>query len=574
MNSRWVIKPRSSECEQAARRWQMPNLVAQLLLNRGLKPGDSPASFLSPQLTDLHAPSDLFGATEAASAIVQAVEAGDKIVIYGDYDVDGTTSIAILWHMLTEAGASVTYYVPHRLNEGYGLNMEAIERLVKEGARLIVSVDCGITAVDEARYIKQAGAKLIVTDHHVVGEQLPDALAIVHPLLGHYPNRNLCGAGVAFKLAWAIAQALSRSEKVTPPYRTLLMNLLPLAALGTIADVVSLTGENRIIAKRGLLALSKTQLAGLRALMESAGLVGNAVSDFDVGFKIAPRINAAGRMGHARLAVELLTRADEQRAREIALYLEDHNNARRTVERKILKQACEIIDRDDLARDAYRAIVLASEDWHAGVIGIVASRLVDKYKRPAILIALGDKEGQGSARSIEPLHLTKALALCSDHLLSYGGHAMAAGLRIASDGIDGFCDAFRGVVGEQLTGADLQPKLSLDAEVTLEEMTLPLVEVMATLGPFGADNAKPKFATDWVELAAEPRSVGKKSDHLQAKFRQHGVEMKAIGFGLATHIEDLKERRRCRIAFEPIINDFRGNRSVEMQMVDLAFETT
>lgn len=572
MAKRWIIASPSLHLREAAARWKLPSLVAQLLINRGIQHDQSASDFLAPQLRALHPPSQLPGAAEAAGIVLDAVHAGDKIALYGDYDVDGTTGVAILWHVLTHAGAKVSYYVPHRIQEGFGLNLEATRRLVEEGARLIISVDCGITAVDVAAELSRADVRLVITDHHTPRASLPDADAIVHPGIGGtYPNPNLCGAGVAFKLAWAIAQRLSDAERVHPKYRQLLTELLPLAALGTVADVVPLLGENRIIVKHGLRGLQQTSHPGLRALIDLVGLSGSKVDDYDVGFKLAPRINAAGRMGHARLAVELFTRADEARAREIALYLEEHNRSRRATERQIFKQAAEMVERHNLASDARRALVLSSDQWHAGVIGIAASRIMERYHRPTILIALANGEGQGSGRSIRHFDLSEALASCADHLLAYGGHAMAAGLRIAENRVESFTEAFVGVANQKLTGDDLVEKLRLDAQIGLDELTLPAVEAMLGLGPFGPGNPRPRLATDWVELANEPRCVGKNQEHLQASFQQHGVCVKAIGFRMAKHIEDLKQHRRCRVAFEPLINEFTGRRTVEMQMIDLVY---
>lgn len=568
----WLIAQPSSSCKAAARRWGVPSIVSQLLINRGVSPDEASQAFLSPQLKDLHAPELLPGAEQAAALIAEAVRAKARIVIYGDYDVDGTTGLAILWHVLDRAGANVGFYVPHRVEEGFGLNLEAAKQLIAEGAELIISVDCGITATDVVSVIREAGVKVVITDHHAPHATVPSANVIVHPTVGGvYPNPDLCGAGVAFKLGWALAQQLSGAERVSGDYRELLVELLPLAALGTIADVVSLRGENRIIAAHGLRLLAQSTLPGVRALVESAGLNGGDINGYDVGFKLAPRINAAGRMGHARLAVELFTRAAPDRAREIALYLEEHNRSRRSAEHKILKEACSIIERDNLAGDARRALVLAREGWHPGVIGIVAARLVDRYHRPTVLIALSNGEGQGSARSIKHFPLADALGECSEYLISHGGHTMAAGLRIAPYCVQPFSDAFVQKANNRLTKHDLTPKLHLDAETSLNALTLSTTEEILKLGPFGMGNPRPRLATDWIELATEPRCVGKSQNHLQASFVQDRMRIKAIGFGLGSQIEDLKQHRRCRVAFEPIINEFRGRRTVEMQMLDIKF---
>ena len=568
----WIIEPPSPQREQAAKRWNLPPIVAQLLLNRGHTLDASGAAFLAPSMADLHTPSLLPDVDKAVELLAKAIADGKKIALYGDYDVDGTTGVAILWHTLRTAGADVLFYVPHRTEEGYGLNPAAVRRLIKEGAGMVVTIDCGITAVEEADICRDAGVPLIITDHHAPQTQLPAADAIVHPsLTPQYPNPDLCGAGVAFKLSWALAQHLSGATKVTPTYRDLLVDLLPLAALGTIADVVPLVGENRIIARHGLDRLPATPWPGLQALMDSAGLRNGKVTGQDVGFKLAPRINAAGRMGHARLAVELLTRATPERAREIAIYLEEHNRTRRSTERKILKEAEEMIERYDLAGDGRRAIVLAQEGWHAGVIGIVAARLVDRHHRPTVMIALSGGEGQGSARSIRHFDLAEALAACETHLQGHGGHAMAAGVRIDEACVPAFAEAFVEVANNRLTGDDLRPKLRLDSEVALAELTMPTAEAIAALGPFGAGNPRPKLATGVVEVAAEPRCVGKTQDHLQVVLAENGVRIKGIGFRMAHLSEDLKQHRRCQVAFEPMINEFEGRRSVEMQLLDMRF---
>ena len=316
MQRTWIQSTVPVDQHALAARWSVPPLVALLLANRGLSDDHDAAGFLTPQLRNLHPPDTLPGAVQAAERIVGFIRAKAPIVLYGDYDVDGTTGVAILWHVLQHAGAKVSFYVPHRIEEGYGLNIEAVKRLIEDGAKCIVSVDCGVTACDVADHVRAAGVSLIITDHHAAHDRLPDADGLVHPGLGAgYPNPDLCGAGVAFKLAWEIARQLSSGDRVSPEFRQLLMELLPLAALGTIADVVSLTGENRVIARHGLAGLSDTKLPGLKALIESAGLHPGRINGYDVGFKLAPRINAAGRMGHARLAVELMTKADENRAR-------------------------------------------------------------------------------------------------------------------------------------------------------------------------------------------------------------------------------------------------------------------
>ncbi len=540
MSTEWRIAPDWPEREEAARTWGVSPLIAQLLYNRDITDAAQARSFLQPKLTDLHEPDTLPGSEAAAERIARAVRDREKIVIYGDYDVDGITASAILWHMLRLADADVDLYVPHRLEEGYGLNTGALEKIHEEGARLLISVDCGITACEAARHAREIGLDMIITDHHVQHGELPECCAIVHPTaLGDSPNPHLCGAGVAFKLAWVVAQKLSKASKVNPEFREFLLSATGLAALGTIADVVPLTGES--------------------------------IDSYAVGFKLAPRLNAAGRMGHARLAVELLTRAGADRAREIALYLEEQNRARRTLERRITKQAKEMVIAAEMHRDHCRAITLAHEDWHAGVIGIVASRLVDEFHRPVVMISLDNGVGQGSARSIRHFELDLALEQCGAHLLSYGGHRMAAGLKIESGKVDAFREAFAACANNRLTAKDLQPALRVDAEVALADLTDPTVRAILRLGPFGAGNPKPRLASKWLDVEGEPRRVGKTQDHLQFALRDGKVMRKAIGFGLGKHLQDLRDHRRCRVAFQPIINSYRGSTSVELQVADIQF---
>lgn len=582
MPKEWVIEPPVHDHVSAAGKWNVPEILAHLLLNRGVRSKQDADRFLSPNLKELHPPSTLQGAVRAADLIIEIARSGRRIVLYGDYDVDGTTGVAILWHMLKAVGASVSYYIPHRVLEGYGLRTESALQLVREGAECIVTIDCGITALEAAEALSHKGIPLIITDHHASSGGEPNAAAIVHPGLDEKSlNPDLCGAGVAFKLAWAIAQRHCDAERVTDEFRALMLELLPLAALGTIADIVPLTGENRIIAKHGLALLPQTPIPGLLALMDVAGLTARAIGGSDVGFKLAPRLNAAGRMGHAKLAVELLTEADHRRGKEIALYLDDHNRTRQATERRVTKKAIELIEERNLAGDHRRAIVVSGTDWHPGVIGIVAARLVGRYHRPAVVIAMnngkgqgegkgqGAVEGQGSARSIAPFHLARALGDCGQELISHGGHAMAAGLRIAADRVDAFAEKFVSLANNRLTGHDLLPRLILDAEVELRSLTMAVTQDMHGLGPHGTGNPQPRFATDWLELAGEPRCVGARQDHLQVTFRQNGAQLKAIGFGMAHMAEDLKQHRRCRAAFEPIISDFRGRRTVEMQLLDL-----
>ncbi len=577
----WVIPPPWSGRDALAAALGISPIVAQVLYNRGIDEVDAARTFLDPQLADIYPPGLLPGATDAADRIVAAVNTGAKIVLFGDYDVDGITGVSILWHCLRLAGAKPEFYIPHRLEEGYGIGTDAIDTLADDGANVIITVDCGVTAIEPAAKAKQRGIELIITDHHTPHTDdngnvvLPDAL-IVHPGLPAtdetaYPNPNLSGSGVAFKLAWAVAQKVCGTTKVRPEFRDFLLDATGLAALGIVADVVPLTGENRIIAYHGLRGLPHSSLAGIKALIQSAGLVGKKLAGYDIGFKLAPRLNAIGRMGHARLAVDMLTRAEPDEAVRIAANLEQQNRARQVVERKITEEAKRMVVEQGQDADTVRAIVLASEGWHAGVIGIVASRVKDEFGRPTILIAIENGAGQGSGRSIRNFPLHEVLADCREHLLTYGGHAMAAGLKIDVAKIDAFRAAIHHLAGQRLTPADLEPKLRIDDVVDLAGLNERLVADLARLEPFGAENSAPRLATDWLELAGEPRAVGAAGTHLQVTLGDGRARCKGIAFGLAKLLPDLLDHRRCRVAFRPIINEWNGRRSVEMQISDFQF---
>lgn len=578
MSREWIIEPPRAEARDLAARLGVSSLTAQVLLNRGVQSVEAAQTFLNPRLSDLYEPDRIFGIERAAELLAAAVRDRRRIVLYGDYDVDGITGVAILWHCLTLAGASPDFYVPHRLEEGYGLNAAAIEKLARDGARVIVTVDCGVTAVEPAAMARRMGVELIITDHHrpLCGPdgrpELPDAAAIVHSGLGESPvNPDLSGSGVALKLAWALAQKLSAARRVTPEFREFLLTATSVAALGLIADVVPLTGENRILAHQGLRGLPNCPQPGVQALIRSARLDGKSLDGYDVGFKLAPRLNAIGRMGHAHLAVEMLTRATPEEAERIAKNLEDQNSKRQTLERRILVEARDMIAERGLDGDGTRAIVLASEGWHAGVIGIVASRLVDEFCKPAVLIALENGAGQGSARSVRHFPLYDVLHECREHLVSYGGHAMAAGLRIESARFAAFAEAFMARAAQRLTAADLRPRLRIDALADPAELVEPLMRDLSRLEPHGMGNASPRFATDWLDVCGEPRLVGARSDHLQLSLGRNGVQRKAVAFGMAKYRDRLCDSRRCRVAFRPMINEWMGRRTVEMQVLDFQF---
>jgi single-stranded-DNA-specific exonuclease len=570
----WQQPDRWSGAEALARQLRVAPLVAQMLHNRGIESFDAAEKFIKPQLNDLHDPQDLGGCPEGASRLVEAIRDGRKIVIYGDYDVDGMTGTAILHQCLTMLNANVHTYVPHRIEEGYGVNQEAVDALIDDGAEVLVTVDCGIRAIEPLAAAKARGATVIVTDHHSPGESLPDVDAIVHPTAcGASPNPHLCGAGVAFKLAWQTAREVCGNHRVDKPMRDFLLDATCLAALGTIADVVPLVGENRVLATFGLKGLTQSGHLGIRALLEASELLETRLDAYHVGFVLAPRLNAAGRIGHARQAVDLLTAGDSAKALEIAQFLNEQNTQRQRVERKITDAAVALATQQGLDSDDARAIVLAGDDWHAGVIGIVASRLVDRFYRPAALIAINDDGvGQGSCRSIKGFNIAEALDACSEHLISFGGHAMAGGFRVKQENIGAFAQAFAAHAKTAIEPEQLKPVLTLDAEARLSSLDYNTVEQLERMAPFGQSNPRPVIAVRGCRLLGPAKRMGKTGAHVSMVLGQNGTSMRAVGFGMGDLADALAAIREVDIAAHPVLNTFNGRTNVELHLCDVVWK--
>lgn len=517
------------------------SLVDAVLAARGVASGKRAERFLAPSLMHLHPPELLPDIDRAADRLLAALRAAEPIAIYGDYDVDGVTATAVLYHTLMHLAswlgvtADVRTYVPHRLDEGYGLNGPAIAALAAAGARVIVSVDCGVTAVEPARVAKDAGVDLIITDHHnppATEAELPEAYAVVHPRRpgSAYPLSELCGAGVAYKLAWRMCTR-AQGGRTNQATRVLLTELLSFAALGTIADVVPLGGgdgagdENRIIAHFGLTRVRSSPFVGLRALCEASGLTSPKVDEWDVGFKLAPRLNASGRMNHARDAVELFTVASEERAATIAHELEEANKQRRTVEAAIVAQAVEMAVREGMTGTDRRAIVLAHRDWHAGVVGICCSRLVEKFCRPVILLQLaehdGSLQGHGSGRSIDGFSLHAGLEACAAHLLKFGGHDMAAGMRVEAGRLAAFTDAFIAHANSLISDEMLVPSLDVDAVLDASAAApgarydMGSIRALDSMKPFGRGNPPVRVLIKGAKLAGPARAFGTTRTHAE-----------------------------------------------------------
>lgn len=574
MARKWTFHPHDeSGIRRLCGQLKISPLLAQVLIARGFGDAESARSFLDARLADLHDPSLLPGIDTAADLIVAAMKAKRRVTIYGDYDVDGVTGTSLLWHCLQLTGATVDYYIPCRMEEGYGLNSAALQQLHEEDPqRLVVSVDCGIASVEEADLARSIGLDLIITDHHHIGTTLPNALALVHPRLPgtEYPFGDLCGAGVAFKLAWAICQRLGDGKKASPRMREFLKQAVGLAAVGTIADVVPLRGENRVIVRYGLQSLRDQSSLGMKALLKIAGLMEKPeLRSDDIGFALGPRINAAGRLGQARLAVELLTTENAERADKLAEYLNQLNENRKTVERRIFKQAKEMVaEHPDW--EPHKTLVLSHHDWHPGVIGIVASRVSEEFSKPTIMIALRDDgTGQGSGRSYAGFDLYAGLASCRDHVLSFGGHRAAAGVRLKATAVNDVRNSLAEWAAENFHPTAEDTELRIDAEVLLSEITLSAVQQLDRLGPFGQENPQPRFVANRVELAEPPRTMGEGDRHLSIRIRQQGTVLRAVAFGRGEWAEQLQSTSGpFSVSFAPVVNTFRGFNKVELQLID------
>lgn len=536
-------------------------LTARLLLCRGIVTAQDGRDFLEGRLADLPDPFLLAGMDLAVERLVRAIETGERVAVHGDYDVDGITGTTLLVETLRAFGGCVDYHIPLRLKDGYGLSAEALEEAAAGGAGVVLSVDCGVSAVEEARRAAELGLDLIITDHHQPPDSLPDAYAIINPHLPgcRFPFKGLAGVGVAFFLLVALRQSLRARGAFSGRAEPDLRHSLDLVALGTIADIVPLQGVNRLLTRVGLGILGRGVRPGIRALKEVAAVT--EMTCGAVGFRLAPRLNAAGRLEDAALGVQLLLESEYGPALETARILDGFNRERQKIEMETLRQAIERLEEE--GEGGERSIVLADERWHPGVIGIVASRLVERYHRPVVLIALEDGQGKGSARSIPGFHLYKALGNCREHLAGFGGHEFAAGLTIPADRVEDFTNAFDRVAQALLSRDALLPKRTHDGELLLEELDLDTVRELGNLAPFGAGNPEPVFVASGVRVQ-QLRLVGE--DHLRFTARQGGYSVPCIAFGTAARQQELEGE--IDLLFIPAINSWRGDVSVQLRIRD------
>jgi single-stranded-DNA-specific exonuclease len=502
----------------------------------------------------------------ATARVLAALRGRERIMVYGDYDVDGITAVSLLYLVLNQLGGDVVYYIPNRLEAGYGVNEEGILEARQQGVTLMISVDCGITAVDEVAFAKNQGIDFIITDHHEPGERIPSATAILNPKLpgDSYPGKELSGVGVAYKLAQALYRRIEQPTVALEEH-------LDLVALGTAADIVPLVGENRVFAHFGMKQIGLTHKPGLQSLSHIAGLM-EADRDITPGqviFGLAPRLNAAGRLGDPMRAVQLLTTRDEKQARRIAKELDEENRRRKEFDEHTLKEALEKVEREvDLEND--RVIVLDSDKWHQGVIGIVASRLVEAYHLPTVMISVEDGEGKGSARSIPNFHLTEALKQCSDRLMRFGGHKYAAGLSIAAAEIPAFRERFKDIARRMLLPNDLVRKLEVDAVIDLRSIDDEFLAQVERFAPFGPQNLRPVFVSRGLKSAGRAQRVGPSGNHLRMRVRQGDAVFDGIGFGFGDEADKINRPDTAfDLAYVPEYNHWQGRSKIQLRIRDI-----
>ena len=563
---KWEYKYKTlkkEEINSISERFGIPKVISTIILNRKISSSDIEA-YLSKSIKNIINPYEFLDMEKAVDRICQAIENKEKIVIYGDYDVDGITSTALLYEFLLSQGANVSYYIPDRKDEGYGINIMAVNKLTKSRTKLLITVDCGITAIGEVEFAKLQGMDVIITDHHTCKERIPTAAqAVINPKRedDSYPFDALAGVGVAFKLMLAVAIKLGLN---TTEYFD---KYVDLATIGTIADVVSLTGENRIIVNRGLLKLQNPTRPGIRALMEISGTLSKPVTTTTIGFAIAPRMNAAGRISSATTSVELMLEKDYQKALEIARELDNENKQRQEMEKTIFEEALQMISAD-VNFEKKKVIVLAKEGWHQGVIGIVASRLNDMFYKPCILISHSNGIGKGSGRSIAAMNLFDALSHCSDLLTDFGGHAIAAGLSINMPEFDAFAEKINKYAQSLLTEDDMIPVVKIDCPLGSKSLSIQNAKLISKLEPFGIGNERPTFSllAARVDLVS---TVGNENQHLRMKISKDSTTVNCIGFGMGKYASELKHGMLIDIAFTLEINNYMNTESVQLALKDI-----
>ncbi len=528
-------------------------ILAELLIQRGVTNFFEAKKYFRPDIEEIHDPYLMDDMEKAATRVIDAITNNEKICVYGDYDVDGTCSSALMYMFLKELGANVFVFIPNRLTDGYGLSFEGIDNAKNQDADLIISVDCGITAVDEIDYAKTMGIETIICDHHQPKDTLPNAYAILDPIKPgcNYPFKYLSGAGVAFKLARAISDRFGKKEMV--------FKYLDLVAIAAAADIVSLTDENRILVRKGIEAINENPRPGIKELIKISRMQHGNLSAGQIVFTIAPRINAVGRLGEAIRAVELFVSDNEEDAKQKAKILESENLERRKIDEVTFSHALELA-KEDNNFDENLGLVLHNDSWHPGVVGIVASRMVEKFHKPSIMLTTIDGVAKGSARSIPGFNIYQAIEQCKEHVIQFGGHKAAAGLEIEINKIDKFRECFNKVLKESMKENEIIPEIKVDTKISLCEITPKFVRILEQFAPFGPGNMRPVFVAEDVRIVSTPRIVG--TNHFVATFSQNGDDkvFDAIGFNLGKFVYDVeKDKDLVDIVFtiEKIVRDGR-----------------
>ncbi len=562
MNKVWKIRETDIKTsKKLAMELKLPLIIAQLLVNRGITSAESAYDFLYPDISKLHSPTLMKGIPQAVDRIRKAINNKENIWIYGDYDVDGITSVSLLTTCLSRLSAKVDYYIPHRIDEGYGLNNDGLLELKNKGCNLIITTDCGISSYDEVKYANDLGMDVIITDHHEPSDKLPPALVIIDPKLedSGYPFDGLAGVGVAFKLACAL---FDNSDN------DFLNSQLDLVAMGTIADVVPLVGENRIIAKYGLEAINRSERAGIKALCQVSNLEQGKIDSYAVSYRLSPRINAAGRIDTALNAVRLMTTDSYQSAIELAQRLDKANKDRQNIEKYIMDSVYKQIQKLDI--DRQKCLILAEEKWHQGVIGIAASKIQESYYKPTILISLDGDMGHGSARSIPEFDMFSALTKCSHLLTKFGGHKSAAGLSIQKENIDRFRIEFSKIVENELSKDDLIPKVNIDAEVSLSDFSEKVIEQLSLFEPYGLGNPQPLFAVNGLLVKGFP-GTDKSGKHLRMTLTDGKSTFGTIAFNKGNLERKLSEKNiKLNVACRPYINIWNDSKFIELKIEEIA----
>lgn len=563
MDSKWIVlQPPPHLVESLSTELNITPTLARILINRNIDSFDRARNYFRPNLDQLHDPFLMQDMDKAVDRIINAINTKEKIAIYGDYDVDGTTSVAMLTLFLTSLGVENKYYIPNRLHEGYGLSEKGVHEIRSWDVSLIITTDCGITANAEVDLANELGLDVIICDHHEPGSALPNALAVLNPKRHDckYPFRELAGVGVAFKLIHGIASSLGLEKESY-------LRHLDLVGIGSSADIVPLLEENRILVHAGLRRINDNPKLGIRALIDNAGINGREIGTGQIVFTVAPRINAVGRMGEAGRAVDLLISESKEEANGISRILESENKSRRAVDEEILRDAVDIFDRG-YDHESTRFIVLGEERWHPGVIGIVASRLVEKYYRPTALIAIDQGIGRGSVRSVPGFDVFEALKSCEDLMIGFGGHKHAAGLTIDASKIPEFRSRLDQYARQNMAEDTLMPKLKVDAELKLEEITPKFLRILNLFAPFGPQNTRPVFMSHNLQIAGSPRIVG--NNHLKFKVRQNGVVMDAIGFNLGEYLDRIPPgENNVDMVYIIEKNHFMGKSTVQIRAKDI-----